>query len=120
MAGPINETFTPDRLQAGDYPVVTEQVTLLSGENRARGTVLGKITASGKLKIVNSANVDGSQVPYGVLLEDCDASGSDKTCLVALSGEFNQAAMVFGGTDTYTTHKAALRDANIYIKAVSQ
>lgn len=112
----MTETFTPENLIAGGFPRVMESVTLLSGESRKRGTLLGKVTASEKLKLCNSANTDGSQTPYGILAEDCDASSADKVTSCFLSGEFNSNAMTFGGTDTAATHKAALRDLNIYLK----
>lgn len=37
-----NAVFTPDNLIAGSFPLVTDTVTLLSGENRTRGALLGK------------------------------------------------------------------------------
>lgn len=113
----MSETFTPDKLLAGDYPVVTDVVTILSGENLARGTCLGKITASGKHVIVNTAGTDdGRRAPVAILAEDCDASGGDKQAVVYLSGAFNEGAVTFGGTDTAATHRVALRDLNIYLK----
>jgi len=113
----MTETYTPDNLLAGDYPAVTDIVTILSGENLARGTCLGKITASGKHVIVNSAGTDdGRRAPVAILAEDCDASGGDAQAVVYLSGSFNESAVTFGGTDTTATHRAALRDLNIYLK----
>lgn len=110
-------TFTPDGLIAADYPLVTDIVTVLSGENLTRGTVLGKITASGKHVIVNSAGTDdGRRAPVAILAEDCDASAADAQALVYLSGAFNENKVVFGGADTVATHRAALRDLNIYLK----
>lgn len=97
---------------------VTEGGTIVSGAGvLARGTVLGKITASGKLKTVNSANSDGSQAPYAVLLEGVDATSADKPCATALAGTFNPAALVFGGSDTIATHRAALRDVGIFTQS---
>jgi hypothetical protein len=204
-------TLTYSNITGGIYPVVTESATLLSGENRTAGTLLGKITlgaatvvvgagntgdgvftidattpildgavagaytvtcviadtnsgtfevrnpdglvlglnivgdtfanqikfaiadgatdfvagdvftvtiaaGSGKLKLCNSANLDGSQQPYAILLEDKDASLADKTVTVGLTGEYNSNFMTFGGTDTVTTHKNALRLLSIYLK----
>lgn len=106
-----------DNLVAGDHPIVTETAVLISGQNCVIGTVLGKITASGKLKKVDSTAVDGSQAPYAVLATTTDASAGDKTVTVWLSGEFVATKLVFGGTDTVTTHKAALRDLAIYCKS---
>lgn len=206
----MTETYTPDNLLAGDYPAVTDIVTILSGQNLTRGALLGKVTVgaatgaavagntgngtitasptvsgaakpgvyravciepatdlgkfavedpdgitvgvatvgtaftgggltftiadgstdfasgdsftitvaagSGKYKQCNSANTDGSQAPQVILAEDCDASGGDAQALIYLSGAFNEAAIGFGGTDTAATHRAALRDLNIYLK----
>lgn len=111
------ETYTPDKLLAGDYPVVTDIVTILQGEVLARGACLGKITASGKHVICNSAGTDdGRRAPVAILAEAVDATAGDKQAEVYLSGAFNEEAVAFGGTDTATTHRAALRDLNIYLK----
>lgn len=220
------QTFTRDNLLAGDAALITGHGTLLSGENRARGTVLGKITlgaassaaktggntgngtltldgttpilakakagvykfritraivvdadidtqaaqgtltdpdgfvvwmgdvpttpgvtvqshlkfvvldgvtpfivgdgfdvtiaaGSGKLKIVNSANVDGSQYPHSVLAAAVDASLGDKACMLYHAGEFAEAALVFGGSDVVATHRDALRALGIHTKATA-
>lgn len=110
-------TLVYDKLIAGAQDIVTEPAVAVSGAGvLARGTVLGKITASGKLKTVNSANSDGSQTPYAILAEGVDATSADTQIAVFLAGEFNSAALIFGGTDTATTHKAALRDIGIFLK----
>lgn len=111
------DTYTPDKLFAGDYPMVTDVVIIKQGEVRARGTCLGKITATGKHVIVNSANADGSQNPQCILGEDVDATAGDVQAVVYLSGSFNQGAIVFGGADTAATHRAGLRAVNIYLKS---
>lgn len=61
-----------------------EVVTVLSGQVLNAGAVLGKITASGKYVICDNVTpaADGSQTADAVLLEDCDATGADKTALV--------------------------------------
>mgnify|MGYP003600088106 FL=1 len=88
----------------------------VTGENLVAGTVLGKITASGKLKKVDSTASDGSQKIYGILLEDIDASTADKIASIGLTGEYNKQAMVFGGTDTTATHEADARLLQIYFE----
>lgn len=111
------ETYTPDNLIAGEYPLVTDIVTILEGEVLTRGTCLGKITTGGKHVIVNSAGTDdGRRAPVAILAEDIDATDGDVQATVYLSGAFNQNAVTFGGTDTADTHRAALRDLNIYLK----
>lgn len=109
-------TYVYDNLLASEVEV-TDSVTVISGAGiLARGTVLGKITASGKCKIVNSANSDGSQTPYAILLEPVDATSADKVAGAAISGVFNTKALIFGGTDTIATHQAGLRDVGLYVK----
>ena len=80
------ENFTPDRLFAGDYDVVTSQGTLVTGQNLKRGALLGLVTATGKYSQCNSANVDGTQTPVAILAVDCDATLADKTIPIYLSG----------------------------------
>jgi len=203
------ETFAYDNLFAGCGPCGSDTGTLLSGENRKRGAVLGKITralgattpgggntgngdvtlevlkkstlvgnylltcivaaanggtfsvvapdgpaladakvgvaysndhlgftitdgaadfvvgdtftvavaaGSGKLKIVDSDNVDGSNVPYAILAADTDASAADKVCPLYKCGTFNSNALTFGAGDTAATHKEVLRDLGILLR----
>lgn len=112
------EVFTPDNLFAGNVaPVVADKATIVSGAGKlARGTVLGLVSASGKLNIVDSTKSDGTQTPYAVLAEDVDATSADKPCGVYLTGEFNIDKLVFGGTDTATTHKVNARKIGIFFK----
>lgn len=49
-------TFVPDGLQAGDFPVRTEKRTILSGQNLARGALIGLISL-GALSAVGAAGV---------------------------------------------------------------
>lgn len=58
-----------------------ETVTIDTGELLA-GTVLGKITASGKYVQVDLAAVDGSEDAVAVLWDDVDASTADQLAAV--------------------------------------
>ena len=63
--------FEEDNLYSRD------QVTVASGENLKTGTVVGIVTATGKVtQLAPSAN-DGSENAAGVLLGDVDASAAD-------------------------------------------
>ena len=79
-----------------------EVVTMVSGTVAlVAGSVLGKITASGKYNAYDSANVDGSEDAAAILFDDCDASGGDVECLVILrDAEFNLGAVIWSETDT--------------------
>jgi hypothetical protein len=112
-----SNTYTPDRLIAGLTQIVTENCVLLSGQNLKRGTVVGKITASGKVTISASASSDGSQVPYGILLDDYDATAADLGgCGVMVKGEVNDNAIILGTGHTILTVHDALRDGGIFLK----
>ena len=66
-----------------------EEVTIVSGQNLAAGTVLGQITPGGKYMIHDNAatgGTAGAEVAAGVLLFDCDASAADAKAVVLLRG----------------------------------
>lgn len=82
-------TYTPGQRIVGDSDVITNNFTLISGQNLTSGAVLGRITASGKLKLCDSAAGDGSNVPVAILCEAVDATAGDKVTSVYVAGEFN-------------------------------
>ena len=55
-----------------------ENVTVVSGQNLACGTVVGRITASGKIAVYDNAASDGTQTAMGVLIAPVDATSADK------------------------------------------
>jgi hypothetical protein len=73
-------TLTPVKLEPYIDPrgarTLAGQVT--ASLTLARGTVVGQITATGKLKAYASGNSDGSEIPKGFLVYDIvsDASGN--------------------------------------------
>lgn len=50
-----------------------DRATLTAGQTLVLGTVLGLVTATGKVKQLDPSATDGSQLACGVLLQDCDA-----------------------------------------------
>lgn len=90
--------------------------TILGGQTLAKGSVLGKITASGKLKLAASAAGDGSQNCMAVLntaISTFEADGTtpkDMTFDVIVSGAvLNPAALVLGAGTTSAVAQDALR-----------
>lgn len=59
-----------------------DKVTLITGQNLLSGTVLGKITASGKFTQLNTSATDGSQNAVSILRGDVDATSADMDCVV--------------------------------------
>ena len=106
---------TSDNLLAGEFPRIAELATV-SGGKYARGTILGKITASGKCTICTSAATDGSKMIIRFLAEAVDASEEDKQAVVYLTGEFNAVALTVGSGLTVDGLKDVLRAKSIFIK----
>ena len=80
-----------------DPNYTNEAITLLLGTNYKSGSVLGKITASGKYNLATAAGADGAQIAAAVLLNPVDATLSDATGLILARGPaiVSKAALVF-------------------------
>ena len=63
-----------------------EVITLLQGQPYPVGSVLGKITASGKYTLSPATGADGSQVASAVLLYAVDATLADAVGIVVARG----------------------------------
>lgn len=86
-----------------------ESETLLNASGGVKsfvpGTLLGRVTASGKLVPVASAAVDGSQIPVGILktsVEDL-ADAGEKKVNICISGDVVESKVVLDGADTMDT-----------------
>jgi hypothetical protein len=110
----------------GNY--TRETVTLKSGTSYALGSVLGKITASGKYRLAPAAEVagdEGAEVARAVLLEAVDATEADATGLIAARGPLivSEAALVLDETVDDATKEAAkkaeLAAAGIIVRATA-
>ena len=86
-----------------------ETVTLLAGTNYPVGSVLGRITASGKMKLSTATGTDGAQNAAAVLLYDVDATAADATGIVVMRGPaiVAKAALVFDASIDDTAKTAA-------------
>ncbi len=116
----MTDVFKYDNLFAGNVqPIVSDEGSILAGQNITRGSALGLVTATGKLKLVDSTSTDGSQTIYAIASEDINATNDTKT-IVYLTGEFNINALTFGGTDTYLKHKTVARTIGIFLKNIVQ
>ncbi len=86
--------------------------TVLAGADLVRGTVLGRITATGKMKAYVSGSSDGSQNPVAVLMEDAAAASADVDATCGFAGVYVEANMT--GLDAAA--KTALEGRGIYFK----
>ena len=55
-----------------------DRVTVAAGQTLALGTVLGMVTATGKVKQIDPSATDGSQYAAGVLMQAVDATLIDR------------------------------------------
>lgn len=89
-----------------------KDVTIASGQNLAIGTVVGRITASGKVAAYDNDATDGTQTAVGVLIAAIDASAGDKPgTIIARHAVLAKQALVFGaGVTTQAEKDAAFAD----------
>jgi len=117
IASISSDSFAHDSLLAGTAEALVEKkVTLLSGQNVLRRTVLGKITASGKYVKSLSASADGSEVPAAIAADDSDASAADADCMIYTAGIFNADALILGAGHTIASITDGLHDKGIYLR----
>lgn len=98
-----------------------EVATVAAGQNLELGVVVGRVTASGKLKRLDPAATDGSQIAVGLLLGACDATliDRDDALLLAHHGIVASQAVVWptGITpEQQATATAALEARGILIR----
>jgi len=122
----MSEELIYQNLKAGPFPQVSDEVTVASGQTLVAGSVLGLsasgITTHGKAYLNDIAEtVSGVSNPYGVLLEDVDASAGDVDNVpVALSGEFDKNKLVFASGTTFNHVRDAMRALGMYGKDTVQ
>lgn len=76
-------------LFGGDHdPIGGIPITLVSPVSYTKGNALGKVTASSKYKLYDSAAADGSQTLAGILVDDVDALTADGVGEMWVHGEF--------------------------------
>lgn len=95
------------------------KVTISGGQGvLARGTLLGKVTATGEYVVSTAAANDGSQDPRAVLLHEADTTGGDVEGIVGRAGTCGQQGVIFGAGHTAASVDDALIDRGIYLKNI--
>jgi hypothetical protein len=119
-SGELVGTQTIVPLMAGDAPIITEEAILDTG-NLAKYTVVGRITATGKVVQWAPGASDGSQVACGILTQAADATSADVKVAIYTAGFFNDAALVWpshASADTLIERQAAFARTPIHIGTV--
>lgn len=115
-------TRTPANF-VGSHPTITKGVTLASNGSTEQtilaGTVLGKVTASGKYVPWNPGASDGSQNAVCVLVADTVVKAAvDEPAAVYVHGNFLRAGMNWGAAEAAQIDAAvaALEAKGVYVK----
>lgn len=119
--GMTSDVFIPDQLISGPLQVVTDGLATIAKAAAAlkRGTIMGKVTATGAyIKCVKTAS-DGSQIPVAILVDDIDTTAADKRGGVYLMGEFNERSIIFDASWTLEGLRTAMRSVSIFIRQSS-
>lgn len=89
-----------------------ETVTVASGAGAlVAGTVMGKVTASGKYIPYDDDNVDGSEAAVGLLLSAVDATSADQDAtLIVRLAEVASSLIVWASTNDSGDKTAGLAD----------
>jgi hypothetical protein len=85
-----------------------DTVTVLSGQVLEAGTVIGKVTASGKYKAYDNDAADGTQTATGIVVDSVDATGGDTLAAVLVrDAEVDQSKLKWGAAVTTQGEKDA-------------
>ena len=112
---PGGYTLTPGVI---DTPYVSDEIDFLLADSTTDFVIGDKFTvlvpvSQREVKLVDSAQSDGTEDPYCIASEGIDASvtgtNADTATVGYRTGQFNQRAVRAGGTDTVEQHADALR-----------
>ena len=113
------DNVTQDQLVTPNFPILERGATVLLNQVLVRGSVMGMVTASSKLLLLDKDAVDGSEVPYGVLADSLDTTGADNVGPVFITGEFIEDSLVFEAGTDIDDMRAAMWAKNLYTKPLA-
>ena len=104
----------------GNGSISREVVTILSGRTLQPGTVLGRLTASGKYRDLNPSATNGAEVAVAILHDAVDAGAGDAQAVAIVRlAEVNAAEIVWpdGISDSQKqTALVQLADTDIIVR----
>lgn len=105
-------------------PVYQDETLLdAGGETYPAGTILGRITASGKLTKYTTAAVDGSEIPVAILQDELVlAAATDTPCRPIISGRVRRGDLLADDPARVITdaESDALRDFTMIALSTTQ
>lgn len=76
---------------------------------------IAQAAGSGQLAIVDKDATNGTDVPFGILVNDVDVSAATADADLYVRGEFNQNEIIVPDGDSVVNYKEALKAINIYL-----
>lgn len=117
MASNTTHTYRPEHLITGTSPIVSEPETYAAGAAVPALTVVGRVTATGKLKkAVKTAN-DGSQKPVGIAVADVDAAAADAVGPTYKAGTFDPGSLLIDPSLTPEEVRLAFEGTGLFLRA---
>ena len=84
----------PASVASNTYGPVLKPEIIAAGADVARLTILGRATASKKLRPYDAGNVDGTENPVAVLMEDAAAAAADVKATTGFAGVYAKVNMI--------------------------
>ena len=110
-------TFKPDLLMAGgNMPTEYDGAIIAKGNKYKRGTMLGKITATGECVITDATAKDGSEQLFAILTEDVDTTEATVSANVLYTGNVNAGALIVKTGETPIQYKDQGRKIGLFIR----
>lgn len=116
MSNPESQTYVPDQLSAGAFPVIIDTVVIASGQKLNRGAVLGQVKTSGEFVLAKAAATDGSETPLAILDQATDSTKGAQIAPIRLTGEVLASQLTLGEGFTLAQAKAALRALSLFVR----
>lgn len=95
--------------------VLAEDVTDKFTITDAFTYTIAQPAGSGQLAIVDKDATNGTDVPFGILVNDVDVSTAAADADLYVRGEFNQNEIIVPNGDSVANYKEALKAINIYL-----
>lgn len=116
MNTPERQTYVPDQLAAGHFPVMIDAAVIATGQTLKRGAVLGQVKNTGEYLLCKPAATDGSETPAAVLDQATDTTQGARAAPIRLTGEVLASQLTLGEGLTLAQAKAALRALCLFIR----
>lgn len=92
--------------------LISESYPIAQGTKFERGAVLGRVTATGEVKLSVVGAGDGSEVPFGIAGNSQEGT---ERATVYTRGSFNSRAISLGSGHSVESIRDGLRDLGIYL-----